>query len=79
MPTMLNRRSFEKLIAEDLEWLRKQPRSLERMHIETVLERAADAFYSRPTGDEAVVERWWREMREEQAARFDPPSSPVVG
>lgn len=38
MPTTLNREAFEKLIDEDIEWLKQQTRTLERDHIETCLE-----------------------------------------
>lgn len=37
MPTTLNRRSYNKLLSEDLQWLLAQPRTLERDHIEQVL------------------------------------------
>ena len=33
----LNREAYTKLVDEDLTWLRKQPRTLERDHIEAVL------------------------------------------
>lgn len=37
MSTTLNTHAFNQLIDEDLEWLLKQPRTLERDHIEAVL------------------------------------------
>ena len=37
MPTTLNKAAYKQLIDEDIEWLKKQPRSLERDHIEVIL------------------------------------------
>lgn len=45
MPTKLNKRSFQQLIKGDLEWLSKQPRTLERQHIEDMLRDAPDRYY----------------------------------
>lgn len=39
MPTTINFEAYKKLTAEDLEWLLKQPRSLERDRIEMILRR----------------------------------------
>jgi len=38
MPMTLNRTAFVQLLNEDLEWLKRQPRTLERDHIEQSLE-----------------------------------------
>lgn len=38
MPTKLNRDAYAQLVAEDIAWLRKQPRSLEREHILLILQ-----------------------------------------
>lgn len=38
--TKLNREAYEKLIAEDLAWLRCQRRTLEQQHIEVILKSA---------------------------------------
>lgn len=43
--TRMNRAAFEKLIEENLEWLLKQPRTLERDHIEHILKDAPSAYY----------------------------------
>lgn len=43
MSGRLNREAYARLVAEDIEWLLKQPRTLEREHIEEVLKRAV--FY----------------------------------
>ena len=51
MTSRLNRRSYAQLIREDLEWLMKQPRTLEREHIRLILERAVEYEY----GPEPVV------------------------
>ena len=37
MSSTLNRAAYQQLIAEDLVWLRNQPRSLERDHIEAIV------------------------------------------
>jgi hypothetical protein len=37
MGTTTNKKTYEKIIAEDIEWLLAQPRTLERDHIEHVL------------------------------------------
>lgn len=37
MGTTLNRHAYQRLIDEDLEWLLKQPRTLERDHIEAIV------------------------------------------
>jgi len=34
--------TYEKLITENLEWLKKQPRSLERDHIKLILDQEVD-------------------------------------
>jgi len=41
----LNRAAYEKLIAENLEWLKQQPRTLERDHIILIVEHSADHEY----------------------------------
>ena len=55
MPTTLNRTAYEKLIAEDLEWLLAQPRSLEREHIEAIVRRSADHEYGGATSADHLV------------------------
>jgi hypothetical protein len=45
MPTTLNRSAYEKLVAEDLEWLLKQPRTVERDHIEHILRDSPSKYY----------------------------------
>lgn len=51
MPTKLNRSAYQKLIVEDVAWLLRQPRSLEREHIEQVLMVSPDREY----GDNAQM------------------------
>jgi hypothetical protein len=62
----LNRAAYQQLIKEDIEWLRAQPLgsvgSLEREHIERVLERSVELEYQRTlrvrntqTGESAEV------------------------
>jgi hypothetical protein len=48
MTTKLNRSAYEQLVVEDLEWLDKQPRTLEREHIRVLLEQSADLLYGTP-------------------------------
>lgn len=43
--TTMNRETFERLISENLDWLLKQRRSLERDHIEHILRDAPNAYY----------------------------------
>ena len=43
----VNREAFEKLVREDKEWLLKQPRTLERIHIEEILDEIADLVYGK--------------------------------
>lgn len=45
MSTTLNRRSYERLIAEDIAWLEKMPQTLERDHILAVLRKAVEYEY----------------------------------
>ena len=42
MGMMINREAYQKLIDEDIEWLMKQPRSLERDHIVSVLKNSVE-------------------------------------
>ncbi len=48
MSMKLNRSAYELLITENLEWLYKQPRSLERDHIAEVLKASPDREYPAP-------------------------------
>lgn len=41
----LTRHGFQQLIVGDLEWLARQPRSLERDHIEALLREAVALYY----------------------------------
>lgn len=45
MGTTLNRHAYQRLVDEDLEWLLKQPRSLEREHIEGIVRQSPDLYY----------------------------------
>jgi len=59
MSMRINRESFEKLIEGDKNWLLKQPRSLERDHIEEVLDEITDLVYGKEDDDypETIVYR----------------------
>lgn len=48
MPTTLNRDAFERLMTENLDWLLRQPRSLERDHVEMLLRDATRVYYDLP-------------------------------
>ena len=45
MGTKMNKESYQKLIDEDLEWLNKQPRTLERIHIADIVKESIDFYY----------------------------------
>jgi len=63
MATTLNREAFERICAENLEWLRKQPRSLERDHIELLLMSAPGIYYDElPVGFRTWVD-WIRDRK----------------
>jgi hypothetical protein len=47
MPTKLNKAAFQRLVDENLEWLRKQPRTLEREHIIEIVKWSVGALYPR--------------------------------
>ena len=47
MSLTLNRTAYEKLIAEDLEWLLTQPRTLERDHVIQIVEHSAELLYGK--------------------------------
>ena len=50
---MINREAYQKLIDEDIEWLLKQPRRLERDHIVSVLKNSVERLYGKEKMDEA--------------------------
>jgi hypothetical protein len=55
MPTELNRQAFSDIVEEDIKWLEKQPRTLERCHIIDVLRKSVEWRYgtqSAPTDAE---------------------------
>lgn len=45
MGTTLNRQAFQRLVDEDLEWLVKQPRTLEREHVAEILKATPEVYY----------------------------------
>ena len=53
MGVMINREAYQKLIDEDIEWLLKQPQSLERDHIVSVLKNSVERIYGKEKMDEA--------------------------
>jgi hypothetical protein len=46
--TQLSREKYEELISEDIEWLRQQPETLWRNHIESILRESANLIYQQP-------------------------------
>lgn len=48
MTSELNRSAYEQLVREDLEWLRSQPRTLEREHIEMIVRWSVERIYGPP-------------------------------
>jgi len=45
MGTKINKAAYKELIEEDLEWLAKQPDTLERSHIEQIIECSINLYY----------------------------------
>lgn len=52
MSGKLTRDAFKRLIAEDIEWLRQFPNTLERRHIEAVLEDSIHRYYDQDWDDD---------------------------
>ena len=67
MPGLLTRAAYRRTVEEDVAWLRSQPRSLERDHIELVLWDSIEALYERPRLERCRAERLWCERRRRQA------------
>ncbi len=55
MSSRLNRPAYERLIRENIEWLDKQPRTLERDHIRMILDQAVEYEYGPIVVDQASV------------------------
>lgn len=75
MSSKLNRHAYEKMIAEDIAWLEKQPRTLERDHIVEVLRCSPDREYNRPEACSHGV-RWphnCNDCEDELRARLEAP------
>ena len=47
MGMKVNREAYQKLIDEDIEWILKQPRTLERDHIVSVLKNSVERLYGK--------------------------------
>jgi hypothetical protein len=52
----LTRQAYQKLVDEDLAWLKRQPPSLERDHIECILN--SSVFYEYGPEEEPTAESW---------------------
>ena len=44
-PKVLTKSAFAQLLREDIDWLNKQPRTLEREHIEQILNSVLELYY----------------------------------
>ena len=59
MSIKMNKNAYIKLIQEDIDWLMKQPRTLEREHIYQVLKQSSDRIYNdevdEPLDEDAVI------------------------
>lgn len=55
MSIRLNKRSFDELIVGDIEWLNKQSRTLEMLHIKAVLEAISGLEYDLKDSHAALV------------------------
>ena len=70
MSMRMTRREYERLVAENIAWLKTMPRTLERDHILMILGEAVryeyDSDYARGVADErARVVAWLREEADE--------------
>ena len=59
MGTTLNRQGYQKLVDEDLVWLKQQPRTLERDHIEMIVEQSPKVFYEDLAALKATIDAAW--------------------
>ena len=49
MGTKVNSRAYKQLIDEDIEWLNKQPNTLENQHIKQIVEDSINFYYDKDT------------------------------
>jgi hypothetical protein len=61
MPTRLNQDAYQRLVDEDLAWLREQPRTLEREHVELIVRDSVRLYYPVGPGNEVAAARAARE------------------
>ncbi len=59
MAHKMGRGSYQKLIDEDIEWLMKQPRTLEREHILQIIQDSVNFYYKEEDGtaEESGIQR----------------------
>lgn len=43
----INRETYQKLVDEDIAWLEKQPRTLERMHVIEIVRQSPEMYYGK--------------------------------
>ena len=55
MSTQINKAAYQQLIDEDMTWLLKQTRTLERDHIEQILRNTVDCYYPTEKSTNSVV------------------------
>ena len=66
---VLTRKTYEDLIQGDVEWLRKQPKTLKRDHIEVVLRAPVAAHYPGGETTAAFEDRAYRALLEGKETR----------
>lgn len=76
MGTTMNKQAFESLIAENIEWLNSQPRTLEREHIIDICRNAPDIWYGKRDGEGRVTEVWDARQHRFAAVAAPSPSHP---
>ncbi len=64
----LTRAAYEKMIAENREWLSRQPRTLEREHVDLILQRSADHEYGEASTLRAQLAETERRLTESREA-----------
>ena len=62
MSSKITKEAYEKLIAEDIEWLEKQPHSLENDHIKAIVRDSVNFYYPEKKEIKIDVESFVRSM-----------------
>ncbi len=80
MSSTMNKSAFEKLMAENIEWLNQQPRTLERDHIIDVCRSAPDMYYGKRNEDGDTTETWdpiWHKFKPYAVPSAPTPEPPL--